>query len=315
MTTKRTVLYLALAGVLAAGFAAPAAAQDTIKIGELNSYKAFPAFLDPYKKGMAIGGRGDQRQGRRPRQEAGSDLARRRRQSGRGGARRRRTGHAREASPCWPAPSCPISAWPSPTSPARRRSCSSPPSRSPTRSPGQNGNKYTFRLRASTYMQTAMLMPDAVAAHKKRWALVYPNFEYGQSAAANFKALMKKAQPDVEFVTEQATPLGQDRRRRGGAGDRRRQARRHLQRAVRRRPRQVRARGQHPRRVQEPHGGQPAVGRAGISRSAQGRGAGRLDRHRLSLEQDQDARSTSPSSMPIRRSTKPIRGSARWSAT
>jgi len=72
----------------------------------------------------------------------------------------------------------------------------------------QNGNKYTYRLRASTYMQVAMLMPAATGAKKKRWALVYPNFEYGQSAAENFKALMKKAQPDVEFVTEQAPPLG-----------------------------------------------------------------------------------------------------------
>ena len=72
----------------------------------------------------------------------------------------------------------------------------------------QNGNKYTFRLRASTYMQVAMLLPAATAAKKKKWALVYPNFEYGQSAAENFKALMKKAQPDVEFVTEQAPPLG-----------------------------------------------------------------------------------------------------------
>ena len=72
----------------------------------------------------------------------------------------------------------------------------------------ENGNRYTFRLRASTYMQVAMLMPDAVAAKKKRWAIVYPNFEYGQSAAAAFKELMKAKQPDVEFVTEQAPPLG-----------------------------------------------------------------------------------------------------------
>ncbi len=71
-----------------------------------------------------------------------------------------------------------------------------------------NGNHYTFRLRPSTYMQVAMLLPDALAAKKKRWALVYPNFEYGQSAAAAFKELMKAKQPDVEFVTEQATPLG-----------------------------------------------------------------------------------------------------------
>ena len=48
----------------------------------------------------------------------------------------------------------------------------------------------------------------AVAAKKKRWALVYPNFEYGQAAAAAFKELMKEEQPDVEFVTEQAPPLG-----------------------------------------------------------------------------------------------------------
>jgi branched-chain amino acid transport system substrate-binding protein len=72
----------------------------------------------------------------------------------------------------------------------------------------QNGSKYTFRLRASTYMQASMLAPEAIKLKKKRWALVYPNYEYGQSAAAIFKQLMKAAQPDVEFVTEQATPLG-----------------------------------------------------------------------------------------------------------
>src|SRR5437763_16310179 len=72
----------------------------------------------------------------------------------------------------------------------------------------QNGNRYTYRLLASTYMQVAMLVPYGVEAKKKRWALVYPNFEYGQSAAAWFKQMMKERQPDVEFVTEQATPLG-----------------------------------------------------------------------------------------------------------
>ena len=29
-------------------------AQNTIKIGELNSYKSQPAFLDPYKKGWEL---------------------------------------------------------------------------------------------------------------------------------------------------------------------------------------------------------------------------------------------------------------------
>lgn len=72
----------------------------------------------------------------------------------------------------------------------------------------QSGNRYTFRLRPSTYMQTAMLVPEAAAAGKTRWAIVYPNYEYGQSAVASFKALMKKAQPSAEFITEQAPPLG-----------------------------------------------------------------------------------------------------------
>ncbi|MEM5383538.1 ABC transporter substrate-binding protein [Paraburkholderia phymatum] len=71
-----------------------------------------------------------------------------------------------------------------------------------------DGNKYTYRLRPSTYMQVAMLVPEAAKLKKKRWALVYPNYEYGQSAVATFKKLLKAAQPDVEFVTEQATPLG-----------------------------------------------------------------------------------------------------------
>ena len=35
----------------------------------------------------------------------------------------------------------------------------------------QNGNRYTFRLRASTYMQVAMLIPAAVEMNKKRWAI------------------------------------------------------------------------------------------------------------------------------------------------
>jgi len=72
----------------------------------------------------------------------------------------------------------------------------------------QNGNRYTFRLRPSTYMQSSMLVPEAVKLKKKRWAIVYPNYEYGQSAAATFKELMKKAQPDIEFVAEQAPALG-----------------------------------------------------------------------------------------------------------
>src|SRR5688572_13484219 len=42
--------------VLAALLALPVSgrAQDTIKLGELNSYKVFTAFLEPYRKGMEL---------------------------------------------------------------------------------------------------------------------------------------------------------------------------------------------------------------------------------------------------------------------
>ena len=47
---------LVLPAVAGAGLAAatPALAQDTIRIGEINSYKAQPAFLDPYRKGWEL---------------------------------------------------------------------------------------------------------------------------------------------------------------------------------------------------------------------------------------------------------------------
>jgi len=41
-----------IAGASIAMASLPAQAQGVIKIGEVNSYKAFPAFLEPYKKGM-----------------------------------------------------------------------------------------------------------------------------------------------------------------------------------------------------------------------------------------------------------------------
>jgi branched-chain amino acid transport system substrate-binding protein len=207
MTFQRHVIHFVLAGVLAAGLAAPAEAQQTIKIGELNSYKAQPAFLDPYKKGwqMAIdeinakGGvlgkklevisRDD---GANPGEavRAAEELVTREGVAMIAGTFLSNVGLAvtnfagqKKVFFLAAEPLTDKITW-------------------------ENGNKYTFRLRASTYMQVAMLMPDTVAAKKKRWALVYPNFEYGQAAAAAFKQLLKAKQADVEFVTEQATPLG-----------------------------------------------------------------------------------------------------------
>src|SRR5690349_10993756 len=70
------------------------------------------------------------------------------------------------------------------------------------------GNRYTFRLRASTYMQSAMLVEEAAKLPARRWATVAPNYEYGQSAVRWFKELLKAAKPDVEFVAEQFPALG-----------------------------------------------------------------------------------------------------------
>ena len=70
------------------------------------------------------------------------------------------------------------------------------------------GNDYTFRLRASNYMQAAMLADEAAKLPAKRWATIAPNYEYGQSAVAVFKELLQKKRPDVQFVGEQWPPQG-----------------------------------------------------------------------------------------------------------
>src|SRR3954462_8083987 len=205
--TARSYGILACAGALAVSLAQIASAQETIKIGELNSYKSQTAFLDPYKKGweMAIeeinakGGvlgkklevisRDD---GSTPGDavRVADELVTREGVNIIAGTFLSNIGLAvaefagkKQVFFLAAEPLTDKITW-------------------------QNGNKYTYRLRATTYMQVAMLLPDALAAKKKRWALVYPNFEYGQAAVAAFKELMKAKQPDIEFVTEQATPLG-----------------------------------------------------------------------------------------------------------
>lgn len=70
------------------------------------------------------------------------------------------------------------------------------------------GNKYTFRLRPSNYMQAAMLVEAASKLPAKRWATIAPNYEYGQSAVAVFKKLMSEKRPDIQWVDEQWPPQG-----------------------------------------------------------------------------------------------------------
>nr|WP_245223843.1 ABC transporter substrate-binding protein [Rhizobium halophytocola] len=72
----------------------------------------------------------------------------------------------------------------------------------------EKGNDYTFRLRPSNYVQAAMLAKEAAKLPAKKWATIAPNYEYGQSAVAVFKELLKKERPDVDFVAEQWPPQG-----------------------------------------------------------------------------------------------------------
>jgi len=189
------------------GFGAAGVAAQTIRIGELNSYKSQPAFLDPYKKGWELAldeiNSGGGVLGRKieviSRDDNGNpgdavrvaeELVSREKVDLLFGTFLSHIGLAV-------------------TDFAKQRKvlflAAEPLTDKIT---WQNGNRYTYRLRPSTYMQAAMLVPEAAKLKKKRWAIVYPNYEYGQSAAATFKELLKKAQPDVEFVGEQAPALG-----------------------------------------------------------------------------------------------------------
>jgi len=206
MTAVHTIR-CAIALAVLMGATLSAQAQNTIKIGEINSYKAQPAFLEPYKKGMelaideinAAGGfmgkkfeliTRDDNANPGDAVRVAEELISREKIDVLTGTFLSNTGLAvadfakqKKAFFLAGEPLTDKLTW-------------------------QGGNAYTFRLRPGTYMQAAMLVPEAVKLKKKRWAVVYPNYEYGQSAVAAFKALLKAAQPDVEFVGEQAPALG-----------------------------------------------------------------------------------------------------------
>jgi branched-chain amino acid transport system substrate-binding protein len=72
----------------------------------------------------------------------------------------------------------------------------------------EKGNRFTFRLRPSTYTQASILAKEAAKFPARRWATIAPNYEFGQAAVASFKQELKRLRPDVEFVSEQWPPLG-----------------------------------------------------------------------------------------------------------
>jgi branched-chain amino acid transport system substrate-binding protein len=194
---RKTLITLLLSIVTTSALA------QVVKIGELNSYKVFPAFLEPYKKGMELAVEEINAAGGKvqlvTRDDGGTpgdavrvaeELITREKVDVLMGTFASNVGLAvsnlanqRKVLFLASEPLTDKIVW-------------------------ENGNRYTFRLRPSTYMQVAMLVPEAAKLQKKRWAIVYPNYEYGQSAAASFRRLLAQAQPGVEFVAEQAPALG-----------------------------------------------------------------------------------------------------------
>ena len=200
------ILKSLIAGILLL-IASTAAMAQAVKIGELNSYKVFPAFLDPYRKGMELaveeinagGGAGGRPLELVVRDDGGTpgdavrvaeELIAREKVDVLMGTFASNVGLAVANLA------------------AQRKILFLASEPLTDKLVWENGNRYTFRLRPSTYMQVAMLVPEAAKLNKKRWAIVYPNYEYGQSATQSFKKLLAQAQPGVEFVAEQAPPLG-----------------------------------------------------------------------------------------------------------
>lgn len=198
---------IATLATLGAAALSPVVAQSVIKIGEVNSYKVQPAFLEPYKKGMelaveeinAAGGVNGAKVQLITRDDNGNpgdavraaeELVSREKVDVLTGGFLSNIGLAladfAKQKKFFYLASEPLTdkiVW-------------------------QSGNKYTFRLRPSTYMQAAMLVEEAAKLPAKRWATIAPNYEYGQSAVASFKELLKARRPDVEFVAEQWPVLG-----------------------------------------------------------------------------------------------------------
>lgn len=195
--------WLAAALAVATGLSASAWAAEPVRIGEINSYSSIPAFTLPYRNGwrMAveeINAAGGVLDGR-PLEVISRD------DGGKPGEALRlanelvqREGVDLLAGTFLSNVGLAVSDY------ARQRGvvfvASEPLTDALTWS---QGNRYTFRLRPSTYMQAAMLAEEAAKLPATRWATVAPNYEYGHSAVESFKKLLREKRPDVEFVAEQ----------------------------------------------------------------------------------------------------------------
>ncbi|WP_431015318.1 ABC transporter substrate-binding protein [Bradyrhizobium pachyrhizi] len=194
-------------GASALALAVPASAEDVIKIGDINSYTNFPEHCTPYKNGMdlavdeinAAGGINGKRLVVITRDDKATA----------GDAIRAAEGLISREHVQAISGSMLSSVALALNEFARQNKVLFLATLSLSdRQIYQEGHRYGFRLRAGTYTQSAILAEKAATLGKKRWALVYPNYEFGQASVTNFKQMLQKAQPDVTFVAEQAVPLG-----------------------------------------------------------------------------------------------------------
>ncbi len=204
---RRNVLLGAALGAMLAGLAGPALAQAEIKIGEINSYSALPSFTIPYRNGWqlaldeinAAGGVNGKKlvviskdDSGKPAEAvtAANELVSSEKVVMLTGTFFSHIGLA-------------VSDF------AKQKKifflAAEPLSDAVTL---EKGNRYTFRLRPSNYMQASMLAEEAAKLPAKRWATVAPNYEYGQSAVAVFKKVLSAKRPDIEWVGEQWPPQG-----------------------------------------------------------------------------------------------------------
>ena len=206
MTNTRSIL---LAAALLAGFlsTAPSFSQDKIKIGEINSYSALPAFTEPYRKGWQLaveeinakgGINGKQIEviskddGGKPGDAVttANELV-------------SKDGVVMLTGTFFSHIGLAVADF------ANQKKilfiAAEPLTDAIT---WAKGNRYTFRLRPSNYVQAAMLAEEAAKLPAKKWATVAPNYEYGQSAVAVFKQLLSAKRPDIQWVDEQWPPQG-----------------------------------------------------------------------------------------------------------
>ncbi len=199
---RKTFLKALLATAALATMPLSAVAQDTIKIGEINHYKRLAAFAEPYKKGIELA--------LEEANAAGGVLGKQlefifRDDQGEPGEAVKiaeelmtREGAVMLTGTILSNVGLAISSY------AGEKGyvylASEPLADSLV---WAAGNKYTFRLRASTFMQAAMLAEAAAKTDAKRFATIAPNYAYGKDAVAAFKENLLKLKPDAEFVAEQ----------------------------------------------------------------------------------------------------------------